>query len=272
MYYNLNMKSEKLSEFIKYLLQRGRYSFEKQEAIAALNCSSQSFINSANRLAKEKELALVKEGFYIIIPPQHFSLGCLPADWFIDDFMIFLHQPYYMGLLSAASYYGATHQQPQRFQVVTNKQTRQISIGNITIDFIVKKNMSNIGITQINSYTGHVNLSTPELTMMDICDYSEHAGHIHNMAQVIADLASSVNKAAFEKLFQSRQIKTTVLQRLGYLLDFTDNKELGDIVYHYLLYRKPINYIWLVPGESSEILKKNKRWKININEDVELDI
>lgn len=266
------MKNSRLSLFIKQLLQKGRYSFEKKEAIEALDCSSQSFINSANRLAKDKELALVRGRFYIIIPPQHFSLGCLPADWFIDDLMRYLRQPYYIGLLSAATYYGATHQQPQRFQVVTNKQTRSISIGNITVDFVVKKIISNIGINQMNSYTGRINLSTPELTMIDICDYPNHAGYIHNMAQVIADLVDSVNKNMFSELLQKLKIKTTVLQRLGYLLDLTQNNVLSEIVHHHLSYRKPINYIWLVPGESLDILEKNDRWKININEEVELDI
>ncbi len=107
------MKNERLSLLIKQFLQKGRYSFEKKEAIDILGCSSQSFINAANRLAKEKELALVKNGFYIIIPPQHFSLGSLPADWFVGDLMTYLRQPYYIGLLSAATYYGAAHQQPQ---------------------------------------------------------------------------------------------------------------------------------------------------------------
>lgn len=146
MCYNLDMKNERLSLLIKQFLQKGRYSFEKKEAIDILGCSSQSFINSANRLAKEKELALVKNGFYIIIPPQYFSLGCLPADWFVDDLMTYLRQPYYIGLLSAATYYGAAHQQPQCFQVITNKQIKSISVGNITIDFIVKKTMPAMGI------------------------------------------------------------------------------------------------------------------------------
>lgn len=74
------------------------------------------------------------------------------------------------------------------------------------------------------------------------------------------------------KLLQNLKIKTTVLQRLGYLLDLTGNQTLGEIVHYYFLDRKPINYIWLVPGESLDILEKNDRWKININEEVELDI
>lgn len=266
------MKNENLSSLIKHFLQKGRYSFEKTEAIKLLDCNTPSFINSANRLAKKKELALVREGFYIIIPPQHFSLGCLPADWFIDDLMKYLGQPYYTSLLSAASYYGASHQQPQRFQVMTNKQTRAISIGNVSIEFIVKKTMPDVGINKINSYTGAINISSPELTMMDVCDYSKHAGYIHNMAQVITDLAESVNKDKFKELLEKLPVKTTMLQRLGYLLDITEHEELSEVVYAVLLLRKPVNYIWLSPGEDLDIIEKNERWNINVNEEVELDI
>ena len=266
------MKNENLSSLIKRFLQKGRYSFKKKEAIEILGGSTPSFINSANRLAKKKELALIRDGFYIIIPPQHFSLACLPADWFIDDLMTHLEQPYYISLLSAASYYGASHQQPQRFQVITNKQTRSISIGNVSIEFIVKKTMVDEGINKINSYTGTINISSSELTMIDVCDYPKHTGYIHNMAQVITDLAESINKATFKGLLEKLPVKTTVLQRLGYLLDITEHEELGDVVYEALLLRKPVNYIWLSPGEDVNIIEKNERWHINVNEEVELDI
>jgi len=268
----MNMKSDKLSSFIKQLLQKGRYSFDKKEALEVLGFSTPSFINATNRLAKKNELALVKEGFYIIIPPQHFSLACLPADWFIDELMKYLNQPYYISLLSAASYYGAAHQQPQRFQVITNKQIRPISIGKISIEFIVNKSMPGMGINQINSYTGRVKISSPELTMIDVCNYAEHSGHIHNVAQVVSDLASSVDITQLDNLLKKIYVKKTVLQRLGFLLELTNHQAISDVVYQYLSLQKPINYIWLAPSENLEILEKSERWKININEQVELDI
>jgi predicted transcriptional regulator of viral defense system len=264
------MKNDKLPSFIKHLLQKGRYSFEKNEALATIGCSSQSFINAANRLAKKNELALIKKGFYIIIPSQHFALACLPSDWFIDKLMNYLGQPYYISILSAASYYGATHQQPQRFQIITNKQIKPISIGKVSIEFIVNKIMPITGIKQINSYTGHVNISSPELTMIDVCGYPKHAGYIHNMAQVILDLADSITVTEFNTLLKTLPIKTTVLQRLGFLLDLTKNESLSASVFSHLSQKKPINYIWLVPSENLEIIEKNTRWNINVNEEVEL--
>lgn len=266
------MRNENILSLIKRFLQKGRYSFTKKEAIEILGCSSPSFINSANRVAQKKELALVRDGFYIIIPPQHFFLGSLPADWFIDDLMQYLGQPYYISLLSAATYYGASHQQPQRFQVITNKQTRSITIGNISLEFIVKKTIPDLGINKINSYTGSINISSPELTMIDVCDYPKHAGYIHNMAQVITDLADSINKDKLKELLEKLPIKTTMMQRLGYLLDVTEHEELSELIYAALSLRKSVNYIWLSPSEDLNIIEKNERWNINVNEVVELDI
>lgn len=46
-----------------------------------------------------------------------------------------LDQPYYVGLLSAAAIHGASHHQPMAFQVVTDKPTREMHAGKVTIRF-----------------------------------------------------------------------------------------------------------------------------------------
>lgn len=266
------MKTLKLSTFTKQLLKEGRHSFTKKEAMAAMGCSSQSFINAANRLSDKKELALVTRGFYIIIPPQYYDLGALPAEWFIDDLMSHFRQPYYVGLLSAASHYGATHQQPQRLQVITNKQIRPISIGRISIEFIVKNNIPVHGVNQKNTYTGTINVSSPELTMLDICEYPAHAGYIHNMAQVVSDLGAAVKQQSLTLLIDKISVKTTILQRLGYLLDFTMHEPISKVLLKALSQKKTVKYILLSPSEKSDIIEKNKKWHIYINESVELDL
>ncbi len=37
-------------------------------------------------------------GFQLILPPEYRALGCMPAEYFIDGLMCFLHAPYYVGL------------------------------------------------------------------------------------------------------------------------------------------------------------------------------
>jgi hypothetical protein len=38
----------------------------------------------------------------------------------MDGFMTFLNRPYYLTLLNATAFHGASHQQPQEFIVVTD--------------------------------------------------------------------------------------------------------------------------------------------------------
>ncbi|NGM73129.1 hypothetical protein G5B32_07720 [Sphingobacterium sp. SGL-16] len=53
--------------------------------------------------------------------------------------MKFLERPYYAGLLNAASFHGAAHQQPQEFFVFTNFPTlRPTSKKGIKINYISK--------------------------------------------------------------------------------------------------------------------------------------
>ena len=70
---------------------------------------------------------IVQHDFFMIIPAEYQKLGSLPPHWVIDSLMRYLKQDYYIGLLSAASFYGATEQQPMTFQVITDKFTKKYS-------------------------------------------------------------------------------------------------------------------------------------------------
>ena len=65
----------------------------------------------------------------MIITPEYAQSGMLPATLFIDDLMKSLNRKYYIGLHSAAALYGAAHQQPMEFFVITeNPPLRNIKI------------------------------------------------------------------------------------------------------------------------------------------------
>lgn len=75
-------------------------------------------------------------GFYVIVPPEYRSSGCLPADQLIPAVMERLGLPYYAGLLSAAQYHGAAHHRPQEFQVMLAKARRAIRCGQLRVAFM----------------------------------------------------------------------------------------------------------------------------------------
>lgn len=52
---------------------------------------------------------------------------------------------YYVGLLSAGLFYGATHQKPARFQVITNKRIKHsLEFGDVVIELVYKDSLDNL--------------------------------------------------------------------------------------------------------------------------------
>ena len=95
-------------DLIETLASRGQYSFTSEEAREALKVSADASKLALNRLTKQGQIASPARGFYVIIPPEYRSLGCLPADQFIPNLMRHKELTYYAGLLTAAQYYGAS--------------------------------------------------------------------------------------------------------------------------------------------------------------------
>src|SRR3989304_2308443 len=65
--YNRGMAS--LDKYLDELLSRGRTCFSREEALAALDLSSDAFIAAAARLAKRYRLATPRRGFFLFPPP-----------------------------------------------------------------------------------------------------------------------------------------------------------------------------------------------------------
>ena len=111
--------SSDLSSWVDSRQEQGLYFFTREDAIESLQFTEEAFKKAAARLAKKKRILRIRSGFFVIVPLEYRTTGILPAEWFIADLTAYLEQPYYVGLLSAASLQGAAHQQPQQFQVVT---------------------------------------------------------------------------------------------------------------------------------------------------------
>ncbi|HCC52500.1 MAG TPA: hypothetical protein DEQ30_10950, partial [Porphyromonadaceae bacterium] len=94
----------------KYLIEvrsQGRYAFTAEELKDKFNLSLNALNQLLYRLKQKNEIALIRQGFYVIIPPEYSKQGFLPPYLYIDDLMKWLDKPYYVGLLSAAALYGA---------------------------------------------------------------------------------------------------------------------------------------------------------------------
>ena len=157
-----------LQHYIEHLQSQGQYWFLRKNLIHSLKLTENAFKLAAYRLIKKGKLKRIRGDFYTIVPPEYYAIGSLPATWFIDALMNYLGQQYYIGLLTSAALAGAAHQQPMVFQVITNKRTRAITVGQVRIHFFYKKTIRDYFYQHMKTATGTMQVSTPEITAFDL--------------------------------------------------------------------------------------------------------
>jgi len=257
--------------YIQHLSRKGRHFFTLDEAVETLGKSKSAVLAALARMQKKQVIAKPIQGFYLIVPPRYQLYACLPADQFIPDLMNYLKLPYYVGLLSAASYHDAAHQKPQQFQVVTNQYLRPLQCGQINVVFIENKNIGNVPIQRLNTPTGYITISTTEATAVDLVRYPLRSGGINNIATVLIELAEAMDPKRLRNAIKQIQPNSVTIQRLGYLLDLTENKILSDATAETMNFTN-MRPRPLVSGISTAGAKRNNKWQLYINYDVEPDL
>ena len=179
--------------FVSSLMSKGHYTFTVAQAAEGLSQSLVATRAALRRLAKKGEIAMPYRGFWVIVPPEYRSIGCLPPDQFIPQLMEHLDEPYYAGLLSAAAYHGAAHQRPQVFQVVVPKNRPDIDCGKVRVRFIARKNTADIPTEPFKTPRGYLQIATPEATAFDLVGYSYRAAGLDNVATILAELAEKLD-------------------------------------------------------------------------------
>ena len=261
-----------LSDYLNLLQAKGQYTFTRTEAIQYLNTSENAFKLAAMRLIKKGRLARPLQCFYVITPIEYHEMGVPPPTWYIESLMKFHQQPYYVGLLSAAALHGAAHQQPQVFQVVTNQSLRPINIGRLSIQFFTKKSISPRSHQSIKTPTGYMQVSTPEVTALDLVEYVKSAGYLNHVATILAELQERFQVNNFAQILNAEKIEVPCVQRLGYILEKIEaSPEIISFLKKWIKEKKPRFF----PLRSDKIYKdspKNKDWRLYINETIETDV
>lgn len=248
-----------LSDYLQECQATGKFLFLKGEAAQALNISNAAILKSIQRLAHKKKIAFLKKSLYQILTPEYSHQGSLPPEWFVHDLMMHLKVPYYVGLLTAASFHGAAHQAPQTFQVICQQKIPTLTSGSIRIEFHYRKNLGDIPIQSFKTPAGYVQVSTPEETAFDLIRYLYQSGHLDHVATVLSKLAEVIKAVDLAKASEKRSI--FLIQRLGYLLDRLNHDALTEEMYH-LVSKKIKRYIPLRSDKSSAQGVRNKKWHI----------
>jgi len=255
--------------FLDSLQSQGRYTFTRAEAARALGLSDAAIKNAFWRLARARRLATPRRGFYVIVPPEHRALGCLPAPWFIHDLMAYLGRPYYVGLLTAAALHGAAHQAPQEFQVVTDQPLPLVEIGRLRLRFVKKAHLADTPTQPVRTPTGDMRVSTPEATAFDLVRYPQHAGSLSNVATVLAELAERLDGVALVRVAEAEG-EVAYAQRLGHLLELVRRPEPARSLAEWVAARAT-RIVPLTPGRPMTGAPRDSRWRLAVNDDVEPD-
>ncbi len=167
---NKNGKEDsiRLSAFLEQKLKLGSITFTKTEAIESLGCSELAFMRASQRFQKKGLLLRPVSGFYVIVEIEYRDAGGPPPIHFIGKLMKYLKLPYYVGLLTAAKYHGATHQAVFETQVFTTKPLPVIKYGKHRIRFITNKFTDKIPKEPLKTPHGDILISSPEATVVDL--------------------------------------------------------------------------------------------------------
>lgn len=255
--------------YVEGLLARGRHSFTRSEAEAALGSSRVATYHSLRRLEKHGWLAMPRRGFYLIVSPEYRHLGALPPTAWIDDLMRFHGMPYYVGLLSAAAMHGAAHQQPQEFQVISGAVLRPLTIGRVRIRFFFRHRMDLAVTEQVKTSSGHIPISTPEMTAYDLVRYRKRAGSIDHTATVLAELAERIDAKKLLAIAE-RGEELPVVQRLGYLLERTGHGELAEDLVGFVQAHK-VKMVPLELHSSEKVSARDAKWHVLVNASIEVE-
>jgi len=261
-----------LDDYIHERRSMGKYSFSLEALRSNFKQSDDALRKALQRLKKQKAIAIIRREFYVIVPPEYSVGNMIPTSLFIDDLMKFLGRDYYVGLLNAAVYHHAAHQQPQSFSVITKGSClREIHNDKVNIHFYIKETWSEKDIVQQKTAAGYIKISSPELTALDLVNYHNAVGGFNRVATVIEELAENMDAG---KLADSaeRYGAVAVVQRLGYLLEqILRKEELSNALYRYL------NTVHFYPTllrpqrEKPESMASGNRWKVVVNTEVEID-
>ena len=193
---------------------RGNYTFTHDEVAQAFpEMSAGSIARALTREVSKGRIMSPLRGFYVIVPDEYVLRGAVPQSFYLDDMMRHLGRKYYVALLSAASYHGASHQVPLRFSVMIEPPAMRDKKGEKYLThYFCKSHIPEAYVERRQTRTGYI--------LEEVLEESEAA----------------------EPVLGLLKCSSSVLQ-----------------------------YVPLKAGKSSEGCERNTKWKIIVNETIEID-
>jgi hypothetical protein len=128
-------------------------------------------------------------------------------------------------------------------------------------------------LTDHKTDTGRMKVSSSELTALDLLRYAHAAGTIDSIATVLSDLAPKLDPQRLAELAPA--FERSVIQRLGYLLDYLKQSDAAAALDNYLQHARPLPWFELEPrrarAKGPAPRERNSRWNVIVRRLPELD-
>ena len=254
-----------------WLISHGRHWITTDEVAATLAIPVEQVPPIVARLRRAGRMFSPTRGGYVPIPADYRSWRAVPASHFIDPMMRYLGHEYYVGYLSAAEVHGAAHQRPQVFQVITDARLNDRTFDRVTIEFTTSAKTARRPTKAVNTPTGTMKVSVPEITVLDLVASPAHGGGLSNIATVLSELLRDGLLDVERLAHLATDYPAAVSQRAGWLLE----QVAGEIE----LNLAPLAEVAHTRSKPTPLAASgpqagqfNERWNVLVNTDVEPDL
>lgn len=180
-----------------------------------LHTSNDAVWSVIHGLKRKKRIQQIEKGKYMLVPAK----AGVEGYWSEEPWVIVPHlvEKYYIGFLTAMSYWNMTEQIPIMVFVAIGKQKDDLEFGNLKFKFIKLSNKKFFGYIKEKSSNTEFNISSREKTIVDGLTHPEYCGGITEVTKAMWTSRREINWE--EVLKMTKQIGVSVaLRRLGYLL------------------------------------------------------
>jgi AbiEi antitoxin C-terminal domain len=219
--------------FIDARLALGRVAFSLADLVKESGLSAIAAKRQVSRLAGKVVRVSPRQPFFLIVGPEHRSMGAPPATWWLQDYFNWLGRPYYLALQSAASSFGSNPQALQVTQVMTDRPCRAMKVGRIQVRFFVKRGIERTPTQQLTRASAPLCISTPEATAFDLIRYATSIGGIERAAETIVPLLSVLRARELKRVLEAEN-ESAIAQRLGFVIEAGGAKKPAQTIYDWL--------------------------------------
>ena len=178
---------------------------------------------------RDRRIVSLTKGIWAPVEHGWRRLGTPPPSEFIDDLMAHLGHRHYVSHRSAAAFHGASHHNTPTFQVAVDAPCRDRRIGSVPLTF-VRSRLPGVAPVQRRPHArGHVTVSTPETTILDLVERPLLGGGLDYVATTAGDMQAVGVLDPDALAAVSDLYPRTVVQRTGHLLDYMA-RELAEMI------------------------------------------